>query len=214
MTQSTVHTQARSLRYESGKPLAMGLSNENPKDIGLLALLAEDFRVHGSTLLAPGFWALAWHRLGNARMDVESPLARAPLSVIYRIGYHAIIAAFNIDLPYNAKIGRRFRIRHHGNVRLGARVVGDDVCIRHTATIGLASRAERSASPVIGNRVEIGMGACIVGDIEIGDDAFIGPNSVVADDVPAGGAVLGVPARLVTLADLVEPACAPELDLR
>jgi serine O-acetyltransferase len=189
----------RGLSFEEGKPLARGETNENPRGLGFLQLLAEDFRTHGSDPRAAGFWALAIHRFGNLRMDVRPLMLRAPLSVLYRGAHRASIALWGIDLPYNSKIGRRFRIAHHGCFHLGARAVGDDVLVRHHATVGLPSREDLSLAPVIGNRVEIGPGACIVGRIRVGDGAFVGPNTVVADDVPPGATVLGVPAREVSL---------------
>lgn len=177
-------------------PMQSGESNTNPRDLDLWSLLQEDFRTHGSDLTAPGFWALAVHRLGNSRMDVRGA-ARTPLSVVYRFAHHAVIALWGIDMPYNVPVGRRLHICHHGGVHLGAWSVGDDVTIRHSVTIGVAGVAERSErSPVIGNRVELGPGATVIGTIAIGDDAFIGPNSVVLEDVPAGATALGVPARI------------------
>jgi serine O-acetyltransferase len=185
----------RRLHFERGKPLADGSTNENPSEVGFLELLREDFRTHGSRLRAPGFWALAVHRFGNLRMGIHSRPLRAPASVLYRAAHFAVLALWGIDLPYNAKLGRRLRIDHHGCLMLGAKVVGDDVCIRHTATIGLLRRTEQSDTPTIGNRVEIGPGACIVGAIHVGDDAYVGANSVVADSIPPGATVIGVPAH-------------------
>ncbi|MBC7174551.1 MAG: transferase [Polyangiaceae bacterium] len=196
--------RARGPVFEEGKPLALGDTDENPLGIGFRALLLEDFRTHGGDPLSPGFWALAVHRFGNRRMGVRSRALRAPLTVAYRVAYRAVIALFGIDLPYNAKIGRRFRIAHHGCFHLGARAVGDDVYIRHSATIGLARRTEIAFAPTIGDRVEVGPGACIVGDIHIGDDCFVGPNTVLADDLAPGATALGVPARVVDLKQYVE----------
>lgn len=204
MTKTRSSQIAASLSYEHGQPLATGDHNENPESIALGELLREDLRTHGGSLLSPGFLALAVHRLGNARMDVKTRLLRAPLSVAYRAAHHAVIAAFGIDLPYNAKIGRRFHIQHHGYVFVGARVVGDDVRIRHSVTIGLAKKSERNTAPIIGDRVEIGPGACIVGGIEVGDDCYIGANTVLADNLASRTAVLGVPARIVDLASATE----------
>jgi len=187
------------LRFEAGKPLSVGDTDANPHDVPFSALVLEDFRTHGSDLRSPGFWALTVHRLGNLRMRVRTRALRAPLSVLYKVAYHTVIAASGIALPYNAKIGRRFRIGHHGGLHLGARAVGDDVYVRHAATIGLAHRSDQSHAPTIGSRVEIGPGACIVGGIHVGDDCFVGPNTVLADDLPPGTAALGVPARVVDL---------------
>jgi serine O-acetyltransferase len=192
-------------RAESEGPLRKGDRNENPEDIGLFALLAEDFRTHGSDPLAAGFWALAVHRLGNWRMGLQTRTLRAPLSVLYAVARQAVVAAWGMDLPYNSRIGRRVRFNHHGCVFVGAWNIGDDVHFHHSVTIGLVRRGSKKA-PIIGNRVEIGPGACIVGEIEVGDDCYIGPNTVLAQSIPAGTTVLGVPARTVSLERLVDPA--------
>jgi serine O-acetyltransferase len=170
-----------------------GERNENPAGMGLLALIAEDFRTHGRDPLAPGFWALAVHRFGNWRMGVRRPL-RAPLTALYRIAHQGVLTLWGIDLPYNVKVGRRLRLGHHGCMRIGPREIGDDVYIWQTATIGLRRRGHPEA-PIIGNRVEIGPGAAIVGSVRIGDDAVVGPKTVVGQDVAPGTVVLGVPAR-------------------
>src|SRR5688572_24107226 len=88
-----------------------GDRNMNPEGIGLVDLLLEDFRTHGRDPLAPGFWAIAVHRLGNRRMGIRSRLLRAPASVAYRVAYRSVIAMWGIDLPYNVKIGRRFQVQ-------------------------------------------------------------------------------------------------------
>ena len=185
----------------SDKGLAKGDRNENPRGIGLLALIREDLRTHDDNLLSPGFWAMCVHRLGNARMGVKPAPLRAPLSIAYQVAFHGVIALWGIDLPYNIRVGRRLRIERHGCLLVGAREIGDDVIIRNSVTMGLPNR-HASEFPSIGNRVEIGPGACIVGGIHIGDDSYIGPNSVVARDVRPGTAILGIPPRPVDLATL------------
>jgi len=181
--------------------LPLGDRDENPQGLGLMALLTEDFETHGRNPLSPGFWAVAVHRLGNARMSVRSPVLRAPLTVAYRTAFHSVVALWGIDLPYNIKLGRRLRIEHHGCLMIGARQIGDDVVIRHSVTMGLRERNAHEF-PTIGNRVEIGPGACIVGGVHVGDDAYIGANTVVAQNVRAGVALLGIPPRAVDLSTL------------
>ena len=179
--------------------IALGETNENPNDIGLLALIAEDFRTHDRNLLEPGFWAVATHRFGNARMGVKTRLLRGPLTVAYEAMFLGVKWLWGIDLAYTVKLGRRVRIWHHGGMVLGACAIGDDVHIRHNTTLGLANRNEDTKKPVIGSRVDIGAGACVLGAVTVGDDCVIGANTVVLRDVPAGCTVLGVPARPVNL---------------
>ena len=180
-------------------PFPKGDRNGNPRGIGLFALLAEDYRTHDRKLFEPGFWAIALHRFGNARMGVRLRLLRAPLSIIYRTMFTAVNWLWGIYLPYNSKVGRRVRIWHHGGIWLGARAIGDDVHIRHNSTFGVLNRNELDAKPIIGNRVDIGVGVCILGAVTVGDDCVIGPNSVVIRDLPQGSVVMGIPARQATL---------------
>jgi serine O-acetyltransferase len=181
------------------EPLPKGDRDENPRGISLLALLAEDFRTYNRDLLEPGFWAVAIHRFGNARMGVRFKLLRVPLTVAYRLLFTAMVWLWGINLPYNTKLGRRVRIWHHGGIWLGARSIGNDVHIRHNTTFGLLGRNEPHGKPIIGNRVEVGVGACILGAVTVGDDCVIGPNSVVIRDLPSGSVVMGVPARQTSI---------------
>jgi serine O-acetyltransferase len=180
-------------------PLPRGRTNQNPPEIGLGALIAEDFRTHDNSLLEPGFWAIATHRLGNARMELRPKLVRAPFTIAYQLVFTSMNGLWGIDLAYTVKLGRRVRIWHHGGMVLGARAIGDDVHIRHNTTLGLANRHEDTRKPIIGNRVDIGAGACVLGAVTVGEDCVIGANSVVLRDLPPGSTVFGVPARPVNL---------------
>ena len=173
---------------------------QNPPGIGLWDLIGEDFRTHDRRLSEPGFWALVVHRFGNARMSVRPRILRLPLSALYRLLHTALKWIWGIDLEYTVKLGRRVRLWHHGGMVLGARCIGDDVHIRHNVTLGVAHRIALEKRPVIEDGVEIGVGAVIVGEVRVGRNSVVGPNSVVVNDVPAGWTVLGVPAR---------PVCRP-----
>lgn len=186
-------------------PLPAGDRNENPRGIGLLALLAEDYRTHDRKLLEPGFLAIAVHRLGNARMAIRPFALRLPFTIAYRILYAGVNVLFGIDLVYTVRVGRRVRIWHHGGMVLGARAIGDDVHLRHNTTLGVQSRAALEGKPIIGNRVDIGVGACVLGAVTIGDDSVVGPNSVVLRSFPPGSTVMGVPARQAAIR-MEEPA--------
>ncbi len=182
-----------------GGPLPRGDRNENPRGIGLLALLAEDYRTHDRRFFAPGFLAVAVHRFGNARMGVRPRLLRAPLTLLYQVLYTLVAWFWGIDLDYTVRLGRRVRLWHHGGMVLGARAIGDDVHIRHNTTFGVLNRQQLTGKPIIGNRVDIGVGACVLGAVTVGDDAVVGPNSVVLRDVPPGAVFMGVPARPATM---------------
>jgi serine O-acetyltransferase len=178
-----------------GAPLPRGERNRNPRGVSLVGLLLEDWRTHDRRLDEPGFVAVAVHRLGNARMDVRPRLLRAPLTLAYRCAATAVNWVWGIDLPYTVRLGRRVRLWHHGGMVLGARAIGDDVHIRHGTTFGVLNRRDTDGKPIIGDRVDLGVGVGIFGAVTVGDDAVIGPHSVVLHDLPPGAVVLGVPAR-------------------
>ena len=125
-----------------------------------------------------------WQRPGGR------PTARA-LSTIVR-------SVTGVEIHPGAQIGRRFFIDHGMGVVIGATaVVGDDVMLYHGVTLGGRSLARGTKRhPTVGDRVTIGAGARVLGNIEIGDDVQIGANSVVVKDVPAGAVATGIPARV------------------
>jgi serine O-acetyltransferase len=130
-------------------------------------------------------------------MAVEPRWLRAPLSASYKVAFVLSDWMFGIELPYTVKLGRRVRIWHHGGIVINARSIGDDVHIRHNTTLGIARRDALEELPIVGDRVDIGAGACILGAVTVGDDALIGANSVVVHDVPSGATVVGAPARIL-----------------
>lgn len=97
-----------------------------------------------------------------------------------------------IEIHPGAKIGKRLFIDHGMGVVIGeTAIIGDDVLIYHGVTLGGISNVKEKRHPTIGNRVVIGCGAKVLGNIIIGDDAKIGANSVVLKDVENNTTVVG-----------------------
>ncbi len=174
-----------------------GIANRNPEGIGFRALVREDYRTQEGGLGAQGFWALFWHRFGNWRMSVRPKLLRLPFSLLYRIGAKLTQVLAGIDLPYTVNVGRRVKLEHFGGMILIARAIGDDVIIRQNTTFGISHTERTRAWAVIGDGADIGVGAAILGRIDIGRGAKIGAGAVVLQDVPEGAIAVGVPARIV-----------------
>ncbi|MEM1276330.1 MAG: transferase [Pseudomonadota bacterium] len=176
-----------------------GRENLNPSGIGFWALVAEDYRTHDRDPLAQGFWALFWHRFGNWRMGLRSRLLRAPMTVIYRIMTKLVEWVCGIMLPYTVQVGRRVKLEHFGGMILVAHTIGDDVIIRQNTTFGISGLDDLDGRPIIEARVEIGVGAVILGRVRVGQGAIIGANAVVRRDVPPGAVAGGVPARVIRM---------------
>ena len=165
--------------------------------MGLWALLREDRLTHDGRWLEQGYWAVAVNRFGNWRMCVRPRVLRLPFSLLYKFLEKWVQWTCGITLPYTVKLGRRVRIWHHGGMVLHARSIGDDVHIRQNTTFGIARRDRLHELPTIEDRVDIGCGAVILGDITVGHDSVIGANAVVLKDVPPHSVATGVPARVV-----------------
>jgi len=159
--------------------------------------LREDWVTYERDLWRQGLWAMAVYRFGRWRYGIKHRIIRAPFSFLYKLLFKFIQILTGIELPCEVSIGRRLRIDHFGGIIVsGDAVFGDDVVIRNGVTIGLR-RVGVSGSPNIGNRVDIGAGAKILGSIKVGDDTAIGANAVVLQDVPTNSIAIGIPARII-----------------
>jgi serine O-acetyltransferase len=159
--------------------------------------LREDWDTHERDIWRQGLWVMAVYRFGRWRYGLRHPIVRAPFSFVYKLLFKFIQIITGVELPCEVSVGRRFRIDHFGGVIVSGDVIfGDDVVIRNGVTIGLRRTGERG-SPKIGNRVDIGAGAKILGPITIGDDTTIGANAVVLEDVPPNSIAIGIPAKAI-----------------
>ena len=124
-----------------------------------------------------------------------------PVGVVLRVPHRLVNslllrAVIGIDLPAQASIGPGLRLHHLGRgVTIHKQaVLGADVEIFQSVAIG---QRDDSGVPVIGDRVTIGAGACILGPVSLGDDCRVGANAVVLDDVPSGGRALAPKATIM-----------------
>jgi serine O-acetyltransferase len=155
-----------------------------------------DLRAHGGRWGAQGFWAMLVYRYGRWRYGVRPLLLRKVLSLFYHVLYKLVQIATGIELPCEAEVGRNFVIDHFGGIIVsGYAKFGDDCRIRPGCVVGLR-RVEEKCAPVIGNNVDIGAGAKILGAIRVGNNVAIGANAVVLCDVPDNSIAVGVPATI------------------
>ena len=160
--------------------------------------LREDWNTYGKDISRQGFWAMCVYRFGNWRYGVRPAWLRKPFSLAYRLLRTLVQIVAGIELHCETRVGRRLLIEHFGGIIVsGDAVIGDDVVIRQGVTIGLRTTGKRGA-PVIGDRVDIGAGAKLLGAIRIGNDVVIGANAVVLCDVPDGALAVGIPALVKT----------------
>jgi len=141
-------------------------------------------------------WAIWVYRWGR-RIDRREPgTVRELLLKIYWLLFRLAETVTGISLPKSAHIGPGLRIHHFGNIFINpAARIGANCTLRQGVTIG--NRIEDGPVPTIGDNVDFGAYAQVLGGVHIGNNCRIGAMSVVLCDVPDGCTAVGVPARVM-----------------
>ena len=138
-----------------------------------------------------GYMAIQTHRFAHALFKAGREL----------IAFHLQNRAseqFGVDINPAARIGSGIMLDHATGFVMGeTAVLGNDCSILQGVTLGGTGKADEDRHPKIGNRVLIGAGACVLGNITVGDDAKIAAGSVVLKPVSEKCTVAGVPAKPV-----------------
>ncbi len=138
-----------------------------------------------------GLHAVLFHRVAHG-------LYRRRLFVLARLvsTFSRIFTA--IEIHPGATIGKRLFIDHGLGVVIGETAeIGDDVLLYQGVTIGGTGNECGKRHPTLGNRVVVGTGASVLGNIRLGDEVKVGAGSVVVHSVPEGSTVVGIPGRVV-----------------
>ena len=105
---------------------------------------------------------------------------------------------FGFQIPYITEIGEGFYIGHHGTIIINSKAkIGKNCNIGAGATIGQTNRGKLKGCPTIGDNVWIGIGAVIVGNITIGSNVLVAPNSYINFNVPGNSLVIGNPGKII-----------------
>ncbi len=131
--------------------------------------------------------AMFWFRFGSWCRQKHIPVAGGLIQKM-------IYLVYGLEIPVGADYGGGLYIAHPIGTVISAKSIGENCSIIANVTIGMRNEW---AFPVIGNNVFIGAGARVLGGIQIGDDANIGANAVVIEDLCAGATAVGVPARII-----------------
>lgn len=150
-------------------------------------------------LFFKGFLALQTHRVANYLWKQ----GREVLAFHFQSRASEL---FGVDIHPAAHIGQGVMLDHASAITIGeTAIVGDDCSLLHGVTLGGTGKEVGDRHPKIGKGVLLSVGAKVLGNITIGDEAKIAAGSVVLHDVPAQCTVAGVPARPVG----DQPCCMP-----
>jgi serine O-acetyltransferase len=142
-------------------------------------------------LCYPGLHAVIFHRIGHW-------FYRHGRYVLARLISQSARLLTGIEIHPGAKIGQRLFIDHGSGVVIGETAeIGDDVLLYQGVTLGGTGNERGKRHPTLGNRVVVGTGASVLGNIRLGDDVRVGAGAVVVNSVPDGSTVVGIPGRVV-----------------
>ncbi|QEU09671.1 serine O-acetyltransferase [Paracoccus yeei] len=169
----------------------------------LLAVYERDPATHRlmqPILFFKGFQALQAYRIGHWLWQQ----GRSDMAYFVQMRCSEV---FGVDIHPAARIGIGVMIDHAHSIVIGeTAVVGNDVSMLHSVTLGGTGKEDGDRHPKIGNGVMIGAGAKVLGNIHVGHHSRIAAGSVVLSDVPPCKTVAGVPARIVGDAGCTDPS--------
>ena len=114
---------------------------------------------------------------------------------------------FGVDIHPAARVGTGVMLDHASGITIGeTAIVGEGCSLLHGVTLGGTGKEVGDRHPKIGRGVLLSVGAKVLGNITIGDEAKVAAGSVVLKNVPAHCTVAGVPARIVSGPDCCQPA--------
>ena len=136
------------------------------------------------------------YRFGAWANGIRFRLLRLPFKFLHYVLQKLCVILWGIYIDEGARIGPGLYIGHFGGVILGPISMGRDCNVAHQVTIGRRVDGVPGV-PVIGDRVWIGVGSVIFGNVTIGDGVTIGPYTVVARSLPPRLMVIGNPMRVL-----------------
>ena len=161
----------------------------------LISIMKHDPAAHD--LLTPflffkGFHALQSYRVGHWLWQQ----GRQHLALHLQ---NRISELFSVDIHPAAAIGHGVMMDHATGIVIGeTTIVENDVLIWHDVTLGSRSLTGGDRHPKIKQGVHLGVGSCVLGNIEVGPGARVAAGSVVLDNVPPNVTVAGIPAKVVS----------------
>tara|TARA_Y100000310_G_C20700057_1_gene828926 strand:+ start:4832 stop:5401 length:570 start_codon:yes stop_codon:yes gene_type:complete len=138
--------------------------------------------------------AIIFHRFIHELYKINIPILPRFLSQINRF-------LTGIEIHPGATIGKGFFIDHGMGIVIGETTIIGNYCVMfHGVTLGGTGKHQGKRHPTIGHNTYIGMGAVLLGPLNVGNNVKIGANTfIVMKDIPDNVTVVGQTPRIVKL---------------
>ncbi|CUO16091.1 acetyltransferase [Bacteroides finegoldii] len=137
-----------------------------------------------------------WLNTSSQCCNPITKILHAIMTNYYKLKLSRKAGKYNINICRPNSVGYGFRATHiNGGVIINCESMENYCVVNSGVVVGVKTGVERA--PIIGNHVELATGCKVIGDVVIGDNAIVAPNSVVVKDVEQGTIVSGVPAKFL-----------------
>ncbi len=139
---------------------------------------------------------LVAYRVGHTLFQRSNQITKLPF-YIYLCFYRVVVEwVLGVELNLKTRVGKRLTIYHGVGLVVNPKVViGNDVKLRNGVVLGNKGE-DQSACPIIGDNVDIGANAVVIGGINIGTNVKIGAGTVVTKNISADAVVVSSPIRI------------------
>lgn len=159
-------------------------------DISIRSFLKQYFHI------GEGFRFTVWLRV--CHFTYNKKLERYTIFPVARCLYRKYRYKYGYDIGYKTEIGPGLLLYHFGGVVFVPQRCGKNVTISQGTTVGMRYYDGEQKYPVIGDNVYMAPGACVVGDVKVGNDTAIGTSSLLMNSVEDNSVVVGIPGKVVS----------------
>ncbi len=123
--------------------------------------------------------------------------SKNPLGIFYRLILRQYQLKFGFQISHKTQIGAGLYLGHWGTIVINPKAkIGKNCNIAHGVTIGQTNRGQKQGVPQIGDNVWIGTNSVLVGNIKIGNNVLIAPLTYVNENIPDNCIVSGNPMQI------------------
>lgn len=118
------------------------------------------------------------------------------MGYVYERKKNLLGSRLGIEIGPNC-FGKGLSIWHGGSIVVNPGVRAGEYCILHGGNC-VGNNGKTKGVPILGDGVELGFGAVIIGDVRVAGQTVIGANAVVTRSIEeAGGTYVGAPAKRI-----------------
>lgn len=129
----------------------------------------------------------------------QSSSSKSIIGIVYRFILRHYQLKYGFQISAKTEIGAGFYLGHWGTVVVNPKAkIGKNCNLSHGVTIGQTNRGKNQGVPTIGDNVWIGTNSVIVGNVHVGNNVLIAPLTYVTENIPSNSIAMGNPMQIIS----------------